>query len=40
MVLGGVNVEELTEKHLKVAEDWDMNYRTSKKIGQEAAKLQ
>ncbi|KAK6637824.1 hypothetical protein RUM44_008246 [Polyplax serrata] len=39
MVLGGVNVEELTEKHLKVAEDWDMNYRTSKKIGQEAAKL-
>lgn len=39
MALGGINLEELTEKNLKVAEDWDLNFRASKKIGQEVAKL-
>ncbi|XP_042887569.1 cytoplasmic dynein 2 heavy chain 1-like [Penaeus japonicus] len=37
--LGSCDIEQLVNKHCKVAEDWDRNFRASKAKGQEIGKL-
>lgn len=39
VALGGFSLEELASEHLEKAEDWDLNFRGSKNLGQEIAKL-
>ncbi|XP_068082912.1 cytoplasmic dynein 2 heavy chain 1 [Anabrus simplex] len=39
VVLGSVNLDQLAEEYLQTADDWDRNFRTSKTLGQDIAKL-
>lgn len=39
VALGGFNLEDLVANSLDKADDWDFNFRASKNLGQEIAKL-
>lgn len=39
VALGTIDLENLAKNHIKLASDWDMNFRTSKAWGQEIAKI-
>lgn len=39
VALGAVDLEGIVKEHIKTADDWDMNFRTSKIWGQEIAKI-
>lgn len=39
VALGVVDLENIAKDNIKTADDWDINFRTSKAWGQEIAKL-
>lgn len=39
VALGAIDLENAARDHIKTAEEWDMNFRTSKAWGQEIAKI-